>query len=105
METLVQLVGDPTRRRILELIWDEERSVGDITRALPVTYGAVSQHLRLLLDAGAVQVRREGKFRFYRADVEALGPVGDMLVAMWSSRLKRLKTLAELEEHRPPRAT
>jgi len=101
MDALIQLVGDATRRRILELIWNEELSAGDIARQMPVTFGAVSQHLRLLRDAGAVQVRRDGKFRFYRADLDTLGPVGEMLQAMWRSRVKRLKTLAEFEEHRP----
>jgi DNA-binding transcriptional ArsR family regulator len=101
--SILQLIGDPTRQRILELIWEDELSAGDIARHLPVTFGAVSQHLGLLRDAGAVRVRQDGRFRYYRADVDALGPVGDMLHAMWSSRLKRLKTLAELEEHKPRR--
>jgi DNA-binding transcriptional ArsR family regulator len=105
MNSLLQLVGDPTRQRILELIWKEERSAGDIARSLPVTFGAVSQHLSLLRNAGAVRVRRDGKFRYYQVDVEALGPVGKMLSAMWSTQLKRLKTLAELDEHRPRRKT
>jgi DNA-binding transcriptional ArsR family regulator len=105
MTSLLQLVGDPTRQRILELIWKEERSAGDIARSLPVTFGAVSQHLGLLRDAGAVRVRQDGKFRYYQADVEALGPVGKMLHAMWGTQMKRLKTLAELDEHRPRRKT
>jgi DNA-binding transcriptional ArsR family regulator len=103
MTSLLQLVSDPTRQRILEMIWEEELSAGDIARSLPVTFGAVSQHLGLLRDAGAVRVRRDGKFRYYQADVEALGPVGEMLHAMWGTHLKRLKTLAELEQHRPRR--
>jgi DNA-binding transcriptional ArsR family regulator len=105
MPSLLQLVSDPTRQHILELIWTEERSAGDIARRLPVTFGAVSQHLALLRTAGAVRVRRAGKFRYYQADVEALGPIGEMLHAMWNTQLKRLKTLAELEEHRPARKT
>jgi DNA-binding transcriptional ArsR family regulator len=103
MTSLLQLVSDPTRQHILEIIWDQELSAGDIARTLPITFGAVSQHLGLLRDAGAVRVRREGKFRYYKADVEALGPVGEMLHAMWGTHLKRLKTLAELEQHRPRR--
>ena len=103
MTSLLQLVSDPTRQRILEMIWEEELSAGDIARSLPITFGGVSQHLGLLKDAGAVRVRRDGKFRYYQADVEALGPVGEMLHAMWGTHLKRLKTLAELEQHRPGR--
>src|SRR3954462_13252116 len=103
MPSVLQLVGDPMRQRILELIWTEERSAGEIARHLPITFGAVSQHLGLLRTAGVVRLRRAGKFRYYQADVEALGPVGEMLDAMWSTQLKRLKSLAELDEHRPHR--
>ena len=70
-----------------------------------VTFGAVSLQLRTLAEAGLVDVRTEGRRRFYRARREALGPVGRVLEDMWSDALWRLKLQAELEQtRRGPRA-
>jgi DNA-binding transcriptional ArsR family regulator len=95
------LVSAPRRRAILRLIWDRERSAGDIHRALgDVTFGAVSQHLRLLEGAGVVSCREQGRQRIYLARKDALGPLGAYLESMWSSVLDQLKVRAELEEAR-----
>ena len=94
-------VASPRRREILRLVWKDERTAGDIHRALgDVTFGAVSQHLRRLEGAGLVGVRSEGRRRFYRARPDALGAVADALEALWSDALYRLKIRAELEETR-----
>ena len=63
-----------------------------------ITFGAVSQHLGVLRDAGIVTVRQEGRYRWYRANHEMLGPLSDYLSAMWTDQLRRLKTLAEQAE-------
>ena len=97
-----QVIGDPTRREILRLVWDEERSAGDIADQFPVTFGAVSQHLGVLRDAGFVSVRPEGNRRFYRADHGALGPLKAALEAMWASSLDRL--VATVEADQAPRS-
>jgi DNA-binding transcriptional ArsR family regulator len=89
------VLANPTRRRILESVWTRERPAGEIAADFDVTFGAVSQHLAVLRHAGMVRVRRDGRRRHYRADREALGPLADMLEAMWSDRLERLKTVAE----------
>ncbi|HSM37309.1 MAG TPA: metalloregulator ArsR/SmtB family transcription factor [Longimicrobiales bacterium] len=89
------VLANPTRRRILESVWTCERAAGEIAADFDVTFGAVSQHLAVLRDAGMVRVRRDGRRRHYRADRDALGPLADMLEAMWSDRLERLKTVAE----------
>lgn len=87
------------RREILRLVWEEERAAGDIHRALgDVTFGAVSQHLRVLVEAGVVKQRKDGRFRRYRADREALGPLAAWLEQHWDGALSRLKALAEGEE-------
>ncbi|WP_030936247.1 ArsR/SmtB family transcription factor [Streptomyces sp. NRRL S-646] len=91
----VQVVAEPRRREILRLVWDEERSAGEIADRFDVTFGAVSQHLKVLRDAGLVTLRQDGKKRFYRADREALGPLAAYLQSMWA---ERLDTLAELSE-------
>jgi len=94
-------VASPRRREILRLIWDQERQAGSIHAAMPdVTFGAVSLHLRTLAEAGLVDLRAEGRQRFYRARRDALGPVGQMLEGMWSDALWRLKLQAELEQSR-----
>jgi DNA-binding transcriptional ArsR family regulator len=99
-ETL-QAVATPRRREILRLSWDRERSAGDIHRTLgDVTFGAVSQHLRVLESAGLVTARREGRRRFYRARREALGPLREWLESTWDDALYRLKLRAELEAAR-----
>jgi DNA-binding transcriptional ArsR family regulator len=92
------LLASPTRLRILELTWDRERSAGDIAAGSAVTFGAVSQQLRRLREAGLVAERRAGRHRFYQARKESLGPIAAMLEQMWRSRLSTLKALAEAEE-------
>jgi DNA-binding transcriptional ArsR family regulator len=108
MEPLAVL-AHPRRREILRLVWRGERAAGEIHRALDdVTFGAVSQHLRALAEAGLVGVRADGRRRLYRARPEAVGPLAATLEAMWDDALYRLKLHAELEESRRgprPRAT
>lgn len=101
MDALLKAVGTPRRREILRLVWGRERSAGEIHHALgDVTFGAVSQHLRVLREAGLVVVRREGRRRCYIARRRNLGPLRAWLEAMWDSALYELKLKAELEEAR-----
>jgi DNA-binding transcriptional ArsR family regulator len=94
-------VASPRRREILRLVWDEERSAGEIHRAMPdVTFGAVSLQLGTLVAAGLVEVRSESRHRYYRARRESLGDVGRLLEQMWTDALWRLKLAAELESSR-----
>ena len=103
MSVPLSLVAEPRRREILRLVWRRERSAGDIAAALPVTFGAVSQHLRLLREAGLVSMRKDGRQRFYVARPEALGPLAAALEAMWADGLGQLKELAEREERKHAR--
>ncbi|GEM_PF-3499587 len=101
MTRALQAVAAPRRRAILRLVWREERSAGEIHRALPgVTFGAVSQHLGVLAAAGLVARRNHGRFRYYLARRRALGPLRGWLESMWDDALARLKELAEMEEAR-----
>ena len=94
-------VASPRRREILRLVWRDELTAGAIHRAMPdVTFGAVSLHLRSLLEAGLLEARSEKRNRLYRARPEALGAVAGMLERMWDDALWRLKLEAELEETR-----
>jgi DNA-binding transcriptional ArsR family regulator len=94
----VQAIAEPRRRDILRLIWDEELAAGEIAASFEVSFGAVSQHLRVLRDAGLVVLRKDGTKRYYRADREGMGPLAAYLESMWSTRLDTLAELAEQAE-------
>lgn len=97
MDEIIRAISAPNRRRMLRLVWDRERSAGEIAAEFDVTFGAVSQQLGVLRRAGLVDVRRDGRRRLYRARREALGPFARALEAEWSERLENLKSLAEEE--------
>jgi DNA-binding transcriptional ArsR family regulator len=104
LEPVLDALASPRRREILRLVWDAERSAGDIHRAVPgVSFGAVSQHLGVLEEAGLVARRTEGRFRYYAARRRELGYLGRWLDEMWSSALADLKRLAEEDEVVRPR--
>jgi DNA-binding transcriptional ArsR family regulator len=99
----LRVLSEPHRRETLRLIWRQELSAGDIHRGLGgISFGAVSQHLRVLREAGLVRVRPQGRHRYYRAVPEELGPLADWLEQMWASSLDRLRELAEAEVAPPP---
>ncbi|HEU5149340.1 MAG TPA: metalloregulator ArsR/SmtB family transcription factor [Iamia sp.] len=93
-------LGDPTRRKVLAAVVDAPRSVTAIADDLPVSRPAVSQHLRVLLDAGLVDARQEGRHRLYSVRVEGLEPVRRELESFWGGALANLKRLAE-QTYRP----
>jgi len=106
VSALLRALGTPRRRAILQLVWERERSAGEIHRSFDdVTFGAISQHLRVLADAGLVTSRSAGRQRFYLANKTELGPLAAWLESMWKSALERLAFEAELEAaRRGPRA-
>jgi DNA-binding transcriptional ArsR family regulator len=97
----LQVISEPRRREILRLVWNRELSSGDIAASFDVTFGAVSQHLGVLRDAGFVEVRADGNRRYYRADRERLGPLAAALEAMWADTLDLLAEAVESDERRP----
>ena len=107
MSAVLKAFNTPRRREILRLTWDVEKAAGALHGSMPdITFGAVSQHLRVLTDAGLVSVREDGRQRFYRARKDALGPLRGWLESMWKDALYALKVQAELEEaRRGPRST
>ena len=94
----LQIVAEPRRREILRLVWTSELAAGDIAKHFDVGFGAVSQHLKVLRDAGFIRMRRDGKHRYYQADYRGLGTLKELLEGMWSERIDRLAGLAELAE-------
>jgi DNA-binding transcriptional ArsR family regulator len=92
-------LSDGTRRSILRLVRDDERSAGDIAGQFgEISRPAVSQHLRVLQDAGLVTVRPDGNRRMYRARREGLTAMWQFLDEMWTDRLGQLKVAAERAE-------
>lgn len=102
MTDLLTLLSHTSRRNIVLSVWRQEQSAGDIARSLPLTFGAVSQHLRRLQDAGVLSVRRAGRHRFYRANRDAVGPLAAYFEALWADQLMALKTAAEAAHPTPP---
>src|SRR2546422_11054866 len=91
MKPHLEAVSTPRRRAILRLVWDKERSAGEIAANFDVTWAAISQNLRVLREAGLVRQRREGNRRLYRADRRALGPLAAVVKKMWQGGLAELK--------------
>ena len=97
-ETLVRAATSPRRRRILQLVWDDELSSRQIASHFrDVTWQAVSLNLRVLRDAGLVKERREGTRRLYRADRDRCAALESLLRAMWEHDLERLASVIEAE--------
>ena len=96
----LQALGDPTRRSVLEELRDAPRAVGEIAARLPVSRPAVSQHLRVLKEAGLVTERQNGTRRLYRVDPDGLAELREYLEGFWEEALANFKAAAEQEERR-----
>ncbi len=90
-------LGDGTRRLILERLREGPRAVGELAAELPVSRPAVSQHLRVLKEAGLVTERRNGTRHLYRVDTDGLAEVRDYLESFWSDVLAAFEAAAEAE--------
>jgi DNA-binding transcriptional ArsR family regulator len=100
METALKALAEPSRRRILTLVRDEELSAGEIASHFVQSRPAVSQHLTVLREAGLVDERRNGTRRLYRARPEGLAELKAFLDGFWDARLEALKREAEREERK-----
>jgi len=96
-------LADPRRRAILTLVRDLERPAGEIAAHFPdVTGPAISQHLRVLREAGLLAERRAGTRRLYRARPEGLRELRAWIRDFWSDPLEDLRDAAEQDEHDTP---
>jgi DNA-binding transcriptional ArsR family regulator len=91
----IAALADPTRRTVFERLRGGPRPVVEIARGLPVSRPAVSQHLRVLKDAGLVRERREGTRNFYSVDGDALAELREYFENFWEEALAALKEAAE----------
>ncbi len=95
-------IADPTRRSIIALLAQAERSVGELTDAVAISMSAVSQHLTVLRLAGLVRMRQVGRSHRYRLQPEALAEVSSWIskhTTYWDARLQALR--AEVEDEQP----
>ncbi|MCH9037520.1 MAG: helix-turn-helix transcriptional regulator [Chloroflexi bacterium] len=102
VELALRAIVEPRRREILRLVQSSELSAGEIAAHFTVTRPAISQHLRVLTQAGLLAVRRDGTRRIYRARPEGLEEVRRFLEQFWQDGLERLKETAEAEERSRP---
>jgi DNA-binding transcriptional ArsR family regulator len=100
VEDAIRAIAEPRRREILRLVSDGERPAGEIAAHFDVSRPAISQHLRVLREAGLVSERREGTMRLYRARPEGLEEVRAFLDRFWDAGLRSLKREAEREERK-----
>lgn len=101
MQEILDAVVEPRRREILRLVRDRELPAGEIAARFPdVSRPTVSEHLRVLREAGLVTERREGTRRLYRARREGLISLREFLDGFWDARLEDLRVQAEREEKR-----
>ena len=99
-QAVLDAVSSPRRRAILRLVWDAERSSGEIAAQFPASWPSISRSLRALREAGVVRERREGQQRFYRADRQALRPLEKFLTQLWASGLDRIASDVESKKKR-----
>jgi DNA-binding transcriptional ArsR family regulator len=95
-------LGDPTRREIFERVAERPRAVGDLARGLPVSRPAVSQHLKVLKDAGLVREVADGARRIYHIDPRGVGAMRDWLDKHWRGALAAFKKYADNEHEKEP---
>jgi DNA-binding transcriptional ArsR family regulator len=95
MDAMLRALADGNRRKILALVWRDERSAGEIAAAFTMTRPAVSQHLSVLRNSELVMVRREGTRRLYRANRPAVARLRAELGAFWDDHLAQLKNAVE----------
>ena len=98
-----EALGDPTRRAIVACLAERPRAVGEIADELPISRPAVSQHLKVLREAGLVVDRAAGTRRVYRLSPEGLGALRDQLETFWNRALDGYQDIAEqpTEEKKP----
>ena len=94
----LQALSNETRFKVVDLVREREMTAGAIARHFKLTRPGVSQHIRILRDAGLLDERRVGAKRLYAIKVENFGDIVEYVETFWRSRLRRLKHAAETTE-------
>jgi DNA-binding transcriptional ArsR family regulator len=98
-------LADPTRRRVFERLRSGPKAVIEIARGMPVSRPAVSQHLKVLKQAGLVREQRHGAKRVYAIDPDGLGPLRRWLDQLWDSALDAFQAAVEANVASVPKRT
>jgi DNA-binding transcriptional ArsR family regulator len=104
MATAFEVLAEPTRREILDLVRERERSVGELVQRIRISQPGVSKHLRVLRDAGLVEVRVDAQRRLYRLRPEPLAEIDAWLRPyrrLWAERLDALENHLDAREGGP----
>lgn len=99
-DAVLRALAEPHRRRILTLVGDREVPAGEIAQHFEITHQAVSQHLKVLRDAGLLNERRDGTRRLYAIRPEAIESVRAYLDDLWPASLDRLRSTVERDRQR-----
>ncbi len=99
MDAALRAISEPQRRQILRLVAKKELPAGEIASHFAVSRPAISQHLRVLKDAGLIAERRDGTRRLYRTRFDTVAELRTFFEQMWDDGLARLKEVAELAQH------
>jgi DNA-binding transcriptional ArsR family regulator len=94
----IAALADPTRRTVFERLRGGPQAVAELARGLPVSRPAVSQHLKVLKDAGLVRDRRQGTRNFYSVDGDGLAELREYFEGFWDEALASFKEAAERDE-------
>ena len=98
-----EVISDPTRRRLVELLAEGERAAGDLASHFDTSFSAISQQLRILNEAGVVASRREGRQRLYRIEADGLDPVAGWVARYarrcWERKLRGLGGVLDRIKH------
>jgi DNA-binding transcriptional ArsR family regulator len=104
-DTALAALADPTRRRVFERLRSGPKPVIEIAHGMPVSRPAVSQHLKVLKEAGLVREQRYGAKRVYAIDPDGLGPLRRWLDQLWDSALDSFQVTVEAEAASVPKRT
>ena len=104
-QSVLDALGDPTRRSVFEQLRNGPKAVVDIAARVPVSRPAVSQHLKVLQEAGLVTATAQGTRRLYAVDPDGLAPLRAYLEGFWSGALGAFRDAAEARKKRasPPK--
>ena len=103
MASTFEVLAEPTRRRILDLLREDERPVNELVHRLDISQPGVSKHLRVLRDAGLVEVRQDAQRRLYRVRAEPLAEIEEWLAPyrrLWAGTLDALERHLDAKEDR-----
>jgi DNA-binding transcriptional ArsR family regulator len=98
MDTELRALADETRRHIIALVWNEERTASDIASQFAMSRPAISQHISVLLKSDLISLRRSGTRRLYRANQATMAKLQTEMASFWDRGLSRLKRAAERAE-------